>query len=55
LATSDESSTNGDSLEGFRVRLATRADMDDLVHQRHMMFVDMKRGTPEELEVGDRA
>ncbi len=39
----------------FKVRRAGAADLDELVRQRHMMFADMKRGTPEELEVGDRA
>ena len=39
----------------FRIRLAKSSEMDELVHQRHMMFEDMRHRTAEEHAVGDES
>lgn len=40
-------------MPSFRIRQATPKDLDILVHQRHMMFEDMKHRTAVEHKVGD--
>lgn len=42
-------------MRGFTVRAATEKDIDTLVHQRHMMFQDMRPRTAEEHRVQDRS
>ncbi len=42
-------------MKGFTVRAATAKDIDTLVHQRHMMFQDMRPRTAEEHRVQDRS
>jgi len=40
-------------MKGFKIRAATPKDIDVLVHNRHMMFEDMRPRTVEEHRVGD--
>lgn len=40
-------------MSSFKVRPATIADLDVLVHQRHMMFEDMRHPSPEEHRTAD--
>lgn len=40
-------------MQRFRVRTARVADLDVLVHHRHMMFESMEHPTPEQQKVGD--
>jgi GNAT superfamily N-acetyltransferase len=40
-------------VEKFKLRLATLADLEALVHQRHMMFEDMRHRSVKEHRVGD--
>jgi len=42
-------------VRNFKVKVATPRDVDILVHQRHMMFEDMRPRTEEEHRVGDAA
>ena len=42
-------------MKALKVRMATAADVDALVHQRHMMFEDMRHPTPEDQKIGDDA